>query len=203
MMSAVDEHVNKEGNLFNRAETSILCQVFFKNAHTYARQRALSFSEFRNCIADTFDFTNPRALDGLTRAASSYYVNGERKYMRTVSLWGFLRVLSVMMRGDIESKATLVFEVLDVDGDGLLQGRKEMERLVEHCYPSEDWEAARDFRRYISTLFEFSPKKPITLERFLKLASEKPDIVDAALPVSPNPLTAHMFETLFGTHQKY
>lgn len=205
-LEVTDQMMQCPTNLFTRTETSTLVQLFNTNAKKNGVEGGLSYMEFRLFLFGTLDITDPVTLDGLTRAAAMVLVRGRWKIEKVVHLEGFLRTMCTLMRGDLESRAALAFEVMDIDSDGLLQANIEMKRLLHSCIDVENpepgladdpWEASRDFNRYIAAFFEITPTSPLNLAKFTEMVREKPWLLDMAIPVFPEPFSRCTFEFLF------
>lgn len=201
LLKNIEAQFLNHDNLFNRIETSLLAQFFMTTARERGVDSGMTYSEFENFLFGTLGITDPVTLEGLCRAASVTQANEShnKRYERFINLTGFIRTLSILLRGDTESKARLAFEVLDLDCDGRLQSNIEMKMLLRACVGGiDDWEASRDFHRYIRAFFDVTPTTPLTEERFVKMAKEKPFLIDAALPIIPSPLAIGTMEFLLG-----
>lgn len=175
MIDITDQMMILPTNKFTRVETSTLAQVFHTNAKNFGMERGLSNMEFRLFLFGNLGITDSATLDGLTRAAAMVQVRDRWKIEKVVHFEGFLRTLSTLTRGDLESRAALAFEVLDIDSDGLLQSNIEMLRLsnsaidVENPEPGladDPWEASKHFGRYLVAFFEITPASPLTVTKF-------------------------------------
>ncbi|VDN39747.1 unnamed protein product [Dibothriocephalus latus] len=208
MLRIITETASLPDNRFNRKETSTLVQLFLTTAKKGGFEGGMLPSEFRVLLFGTLDITDPNTLDGLCRAASTVIVRGRVKCEKTIHLPGFIRTLSTLLRGDLESRAALAFDVLDIDMDGYLQEHLEMRRLLKRCidvdHPEpgledDPYEAFRDFGRYIQQFFNVTQLQPLTKSMFIDLVKQKPFLLDTALPVFPEPYSSCTFEFLFGT----
>ncbi|KAL7064949.1 hypothetical protein AAHC03_05690 [Spirometra sp. Aus1] len=207
MLRIISEAASLPGNLFNRKETSVLVQLFLTAAKKGGFEGGMLPSELRVFLFGTLDITDPNTLDGLCRAASTVTVRGRIKAEKTIRLPGFITTLSTLLRGNLESRAALAFDVLDIDMDGYLQEHLEMRRLLKRCIDVDNpepgleddpYEAFRDFGRYIQQFFNVTQLQPLTKRMFIELVKEKPFLLDTALPVFPEPYSACTFEFLFG-----
>ncbi|CAL8091255.1 unnamed protein product [Calicophoron daubneyi] len=202
------KQVEKQPSLhFNKTELSILLHMCVEI--TGREVRDITVEELKTFLYGTLDITNPFSLDGLCRATMLSSRASVSK--KTVSPVEFVKLLSVLLRGNLSERADLAFKVMDLDSDGLIRRNVEVRRLLHDTFdvsvaaqnPEIDpEEPVRDTINYLCEKLQCTLTQPISMDRFRALAHEEPWVVECLLPCIPSEMTNLVFQTLFSTEVK-
>ncbi len=185
---------------FSTAEITILLQIFFRV--TRNTKHVMTPQSLRDFLYTNLDITHGDSLDGIARALVRLRTGAQRPNNNNISPIDFLRVLSYMMRGNLEERALMAFYLLDMDDDGHLRRQVEIRSFL-----SRNWveipdlpfpiEAYIEALRYLSTKLLTYPCACISKRGFVELAKANPWIVTALLYWLPTDRVNLSFQALF------
>ncbi|VDO01324.1 unnamed protein product [Rodentolepis nana] len=191
MTSLIPQLRRHPKNHFNSKELALLLQVYY--TITEYRVRHMTQAEFDDFLRGTLGITNYHVLSGLKRISAQSNHPYLGKELSGVSPTNFLIMLSIYLRGSLEERAEMAFEIMDIDRDGLLKKDYEFPRLlsgsfkvsIAAIYPEIDPDQPiRDSIKYLEKVFNLYYDRGVDLKSFKEVALQQPWIIDSLLPVT-------------------
>lgn len=170
---------------FNRDEIAVLIHIFYKLCKG---NLVLKGKEFKNFLIATFRVTNATTLAAYVRAIdteNSGYINACR----------FVKVMNVILRGHLEEKALFVFQMLDMDRNGILMRSIEVAPFMTNMFHTEITasnpdadpnEPERDSLDYLMEKLDPLTKDKCTESTFLTTMQKYPLLMESCFPVWPD-----------------
>nr|CDS29889.1 EF hand calcium binding domain containing protein [Hymenolepis microstoma]CUU98491.1 hypothetical transcript [Hymenolepis microstoma]CUU99690.1 hypothetical transcript [Hymenolepis microstoma]CUU99691.1 hypothetical transcript [Hymenolepis microstoma] len=97
---------------------------------TEYRVRHMTQTELDGFLKNTLSITNFHVLSGLKRISAQSHNSRLGKPYSGISPFNFLIMLSIYLRGSIEERAEMAFEIIDIDGGEVLKKDYEFLRLL-------------------------------------------------------------------------
>lgn len=182
----------------------------FKNLHFKGSELANVYNLFYTIIKheirpmeprELIDFlylnlriTNTITLNGLYRAAIKYVKGPDAKIVGRMTPHVFVYLLSILLRGNLEERATLAFYVADVDGDNNIRARVEIDTILKTSFdpyiaasaPEIDpYEPFRDTSRFLSAKLNLLGDSKVNRQDFVRECIKAPWLIDGLVPIIP------------------
>lgn len=170
---------------FNRDEIAVLIHIFYKLCK---ENLVLMNKDFKNFLVATFRVTNATTLAAYIRVADiehSGYVNA----------YNFVKVMNVILRGHLEEKALFVFQMLDIDQNGILKRSIEVAPFMTNMFQTEITasnpvadpdEPERDSLNYLMNKLDPLTNDKCTESTFLATMKKYPLLMESCFPVWPD-----------------
>ncbi len=205
----VDKAVKDKSMHFTRGELTTLFNIFF--TLTGHEIRPMTQAELSQFLYLTLGITNTTTLNGLYRAGIKLMYGNDVKSVGKMNANAFVNLLSILLRGTIEQRASLAFHVCDVDDDLYIKPRVEFEAHLRHSFdpniaasaPEIDpFEPYRDTLRYLMNKLKSAKDGKITELDFVQECKAFPWLIEGLIPTIPMETANLAMQDLFSPKLK-
>jgi len=174
---------------FNRHEIEGLLKIY-----TQVTQRRLDRTKFKEMLQNYFQMTDDLLMDRVFKAF-------DKDNDSLVNMEEWVKGMSVFLRGDREEKIRFIFDVYDLNGDGVIT-REEMfsflkEAFIKLSNEEDPDEGIKDLVELTVKLLDFDKDGRVTYEDYLEVASKEVLLVEIIGEVFPEDKKNTAFQTLF------
>ena len=189
---------------FNDMQLTIICKLFHVLNDSSDRKLLPDYA-YQQFLHVNLGITDTIALAGITRAVKK---NPNKKGLLIKE---FIMSLNVLLRGSIEEKCYLAFQIIDYNHDGLLHKNQEIANLMRNTFfislaeqkdgQDDSFESEREMADYIWKKFKDN-RSPIDYECFKKMILREPIFLESLVKFLPDPSLSMTLQTLLFSNVK-